>query len=258
MTQPTPHLLPDERLDTVNDDIRLISKRQGLTYGTDAFLLAAFIRPEPNARAVELGGGTGIISLLLAGRGKADRVLSVELQPAFASLIERNAALNGLSDRVRTLCRDVRDLTPADTDGEVDLVFSNPPYMRVDAGRRNERDEKYMARHEVAGTIADFCAAAARVLRYGGRFATVWRPDRLPELMYALHGAGLESKRMTLVCADADTEPCMVLTEAVKGGSPVGLRTGAPLLLYEPRDPSTPTRTLTPRAKRIYDTCSFL
>ncbi len=258
MTEPNPYLLPDERLDTVNDDIRLISKRQGLTYGTDAFLLAAFIRPDPRARAVELGGGTGIISLLLAERKKASDILSVEVQPSFASLIERNARLNGLDGCVRALEKDVRRLTLADTEGEVELVFSNPPYMRVDSGKPNERDEKYIARHEVSGTVCDFCDAAARILRYGGKFVTVWRPDRLPELLYALHGASLEPKRMTLVYADADASPCMVLTEAVKGGSPVGLKMDAPLLLYEPKSPLQNARTLTARARRIYDTCSFL
>ena len=35
-------LLPDERIDTVNERLRLIQKKHGLTYGTDAFLLAAF------------------------------------------------------------------------------------------------------------------------------------------------------------------------------------------------------------------------
>ena len=60
-----PTLAPDERLDEVNEQIRLIQKKQGLTFGTDAFLLAAFVRSSPRARAVDLGSGTGIIPLLL-------------------------------------------------------------------------------------------------------------------------------------------------------------------------------------------------
>ena len=65
MHVPEPVLLPDERLDEVNEQLRLIQKRQGLTFGTDAYLLAAFIRPQPRAKAIELGSGSGIISLLL-------------------------------------------------------------------------------------------------------------------------------------------------------------------------------------------------
>ncbi len=251
-----PILLPDEKLETVNGNLRLTSKKQGLTYGTDAFLLAAFTKGTPHTRAVELGGGTGIVSLLLCSYAKAKTVTAVEIQEAFAELIDKNAALNGLSDRTRALCADLRELKASDIGGEVDLVVANPPYMRTDAGRRNERDEKYIARHEVYGTVADFCRAAERLLRYGGKFVTVWRPDRLTELLYALHEAQLEPKRMTLVHSDSEAAPCMVLTEAVKGAAPA-MRLSPPLFLYEPGTRQAFRRALTPTAQRIYESCSF-
>ena len=54
----------DERIDTVDENISLIQKKDGFAYGTDAVLLAAFIRKMSTKKAVEFGGGTGIISLL--------------------------------------------------------------------------------------------------------------------------------------------------------------------------------------------------
>ena len=257
---PTPQsntrLSDDERLDVVNEQLRLIQKKQGLTYGTDAFLLAAYLRSSPRARAVDLGSGTGIVSLLAVAKGKAATVHAVEIQPTFAELIGRNAALNGYEDRIFPVCRDLRDLKAAELGGEVDLVFSNPPYMRCDSGKPNESEEKYIARHEVHGTIADFCNAASRILRYGGRFVTVWRPDRLSELLYALHGAGLEAKRMTFVYADTHAVPCAVLTEAVKGGAPA-LRISPPLLLYREMREGETARVLTKEAQDIYRDCAF-
>ena len=95
-----PILHSDERLDTVNEQIRLIQKRNGLTFGTDAYLLAAYAPPFPRACAVDLGSGTGIIPLLLLAKNKALSVTAVEIQPTFAELIERNAALNGMSDKM--------------------------------------------------------------------------------------------------------------------------------------------------------------
>ena len=251
-----PTLLPDERIDQVNEQLRLIQKKSGLTFGTDAYLLAAFIRSQPKATAVELGGGTGIVSLLLAAKKKAAVISAIEIQPAFADLIERNAALNQLSDSVQAICADIRQINANTLGKEVDLVFSNPPYMKCDTGKRNEADEKYIARHEVCGGIADFCDAGARLLRFGGRFVCVWRPDRLTELLNALHAAALEPKRMTFVHADASSEPCMVLIEAVKGGAP-SLYISPPLLLYRPIESGETTRKLTPVAEEIYNTCNF-
>ena len=69
-----------ERLDAVNEKITLIQKKDGLTFGTDAFLLASFIKPMPKGRAVELGAGTGIISLLLAARDRFSKITSLEIQ----------------------------------------------------------------------------------------------------------------------------------------------------------------------------------
>lgn len=255
-SRPSPLLQDGERLDEVNEQLRLIQKTKGLTFGTDAFLLAAYIRNAPSAAAVELGGGTGIISLLLAARKKVGKITAVEIQPQYAELIERNVTLNGFHETVSVCCADVRAISSADVGYEADLVFSNPPYMKCNTGKRNEADEKYIARHEVCGNIADFCSAAGKLLRYGGRFACVWRPDRLSELFYALRDAKLEPKRMTFVHADANAEPCMVLVEAVKGGAP-SMRISAPLLLYEPLAEGQASRRLTPSAQQIYDTCSF-
>lgn len=249
-------LREDERMDEVNEQIRLIQKKQGLTFGTDAFLLAAYVSPKASVRVADLGSGTGILPLLLTAKGKAKRIFAIEVQKEFAELIDRNAALNGYADRISSVCADIRDLNASDLGGEMDLVVSNPPYMRCDSGKRNERDEKYIARHEVCGNIYDFCACAGRLLRFGGKFVSVWRPDRLIDLVDALRRAGLEPKRMTFVHADQTSVPCMVLTEAVRGAAP-SLSVSPPLFLYLPHQAQEKSRVLTQQAQLIYDTCNF-
>lgn len=255
-------LLSGERLDEINEDLRLIAKRDGLTFGTDAYLLAAYVRKSPRAEAVDLGSGTGVIPLLLLARGKVRRVIAVEIQPEFVGLIGRNAALNGMEDRIFPIHGDVRAF-PAGEDlsrlRKVSVVTANPPYLTDRSGKRNEKDEKFLARHEVCGTIADFCACAGRLLQDGGKFYCVWRPDRLTDLVSALRGAGLEPKRMTFVHADEGSEPCLCLTEAVKGAR-ASLRVTPPLFLYEPLDRQpdrSASRVLTAEARGIYDACDF-
>ncbi len=252
----TPVLAEDERLDEVNEGIRLIQKKQGLTFGTDAYLLAAFVRPKPRARAVDLGSGTGIIPLLLCATEKVASVCAVEVQPAFADLIERNAALNGLSHRIRVIGRDLRSVSCEQIGGEAELVVSNPPYLKTNAGKSNAATEKEIARHEVCGNIYDFCAAASRLLRTKGRFACVYRAERLVDLLDAMRKNRLEPKRMVAVHADADAEPCMVLVEAVKDASPA-LKLLPPLILYERNLRENGSRVLTAEAASIYATCSF-
>lgn len=256
MTEPQiPTLAPDERIDKVNENISLIQKKNGLTFGTDAYMLAAFIRTSPRARALDMGSGTGIISLLCAARRKLGHIYAAEIQKDFAELGERNIRLNKLEDKITQIHSDIRGLKPELLGGEVDIVFSNPPYMKSGCGRECAADIKNIARHEENGGIDDFCAAAARILRYGGLFYTVWRPDRLVDLTDSLRRHKLEPKRMTFVYADTASKPSIVLTEAKLGGSP-SLDLTAPLILYKNSAKENP-RVITDEAQKIYDTCTF-
>lgn len=249
-------LLSDrERLDEVNEDLQLIQIRDGLTFGTDAYLLAAYMSEARVKNAVELGGGTGIISLLTATKGRAENIVCAEVQTEFCDLIRRNATLNGLDDKITARHADIRELSPADLGFEADTVFTNPPYMKTDSGKRNESDAKYIARHEVFGSIYDFCRAADKLLKYGGKFFCVWRPDRLSDLMDAMRQNHLEPKRMTFVHADTDSIPSAVLVEAKKGASPSLILT-PPLILYRAAD-NQGKREFTDDAADIYRDCSF-
>ena len=239
----------NETLDTVNEQINLIQRSDGLRYGTDAYLLAAYVRPAASARALDLGSGSGIIPLLCLSKGKYAKAYAVEVQADFADIIGRNAALNNFADRLIPLCMDLRELRPEHVGGEVSIVTANPPYMKTGAGKRNESDAKYIARHEVMGDVDDFCAAAARLLKHGGSFYVVWRPDRLSELMTSLSRHKLEPKRMSFVQSDAESEPSMVLIEAKKGAAH-GLRLSPALILSE-------NGTQSKRAEQIYQTCSW-
>ena len=207
----------EERLDVVNDGVRLIQRKEGLTFGTDALLLAGYVQGRGKICA-ELGGGTGIISLLLVSRQKAKRVYVYEIQERYAELIRRNAGLNGMEEEIRVVCSDIREASSEDTSGEVDIVFSNPPYMRKGSGRVNLHDEKTVARHEVFGDIEDFCRAGSRLLKYGGDFYVVYPPDRLAELFDGMKKNAVEPKRMTLIYPDESHRPCLVLVMGKKGG----------------------------------------
>ncbi len=217
-----------ERIDEVNDRLKLIQNTDGLTFGTDALLLAGYISGKYKC-GCELGGGTGIISMLLLTREKIGTAHVLEIQEEYAALISKNAELNSLTDRLFPICTDIRDYK---AEREFDIIFTNPPYMKSDSGKANMLDKKNIARHEVFGDISDFCNAGAALLKFGGSFAVVYRPDRLCDLIAAMRSASLEPKRMTFVHADSSSESSMVLIEAKKGAKS-GMMLTRPLIIYE-------------------------
>ena len=234
----------DEIINVVNDDITLIQKKGGLTFGTDALLLAAFIRRAPKSIAADFGSGSGIIPLLCCKRKKFKHIYAVEVQRDFYDLIVRNVNENNASDIITPIDSDVRDLNI-----ECDVVFTNPPYMKTGHGKRNENEYKYIARHEVHGDINDFCRSAAKILKYGGLFYTVYRPDRMMDLLCAMRSNNLEPKRIVNVYNDIHHESCLILVEAKKGGK-CSLFNTQPLILYHNGE-------LTDEIKYIYENGEF-
>ena len=68
--------------------------------------------------------------------------------------------------------------------------------------------------------VEELCRTAGRLTRTGGRFALVYRPERLAELFAALQAARLEPKRLQLLAYHREKSPYAVLVETVKEGGP--------------------------------------
>lgn len=207
-----------ELRETVVNGVALRESGETLCLSTDALLLSAFIRKNGKAHALELGAGSGVISLLLAKRGAFRRITAVEIQKELARLCGNNVTNNGFSDVIDTKCADVRELSQS-VIGGVSVIYANPPYMEVGRGRESESHSRNVARHEVCGGMREFTDCAGRLLKTGGRYYTVYRPDRLETLFASLKENRLSPKRMTFVTLDAEHSPSSVLTEAVKDGS---------------------------------------
>lgn len=190
--------------------------------GGDSVALGGFATVRRGWRVCDLGCGSGALGLLLLERAAALTLTGVELDPVAAALAGRNFAANGVTGRVVT--GDLRDaaLLPA---GQWDLAVSNPPWFAQGRGVSGGG-----ARCEEGCTLAELCTAAARLLRNGGRFALVHRPERLVEVFAALRVCGLEPKRLRLAQHTLSAPPSAALIEAVRQGKP-GLEVLPVLLL---------------------------
>ena len=238
----------------INENITLYQNEGSLAYGTDAYLLSAYMRRQTKERACEFGAGSGVISLLAAARGNFSHITALEIQPNIAEIAAHNVEINGFSEKIDVVCRDIRE-KDASMNGAFGVVFSNPPYMTATSGKLGKNDADSASRHELNGGIDDFAEAASRLLKYGGLFYAVYRPDRLAELLCACKLHGLEPKRMTLVYPTENHVPCLVLLEAKKNGAP-GIFVTKPLMIYQSGKPQT-NENYTDDMKYIYENGAF-
>jgi len=227
----------------INEHIKLY-KTGGQPFASDTYFLAAFAKK--GRFAAELGCGSGACSLICAAKDKFEKTVAYELQPSLAEAASENVQKNGLSEKIEVVCADVKDVKRCES---FDSVLANPPYLK--SGKNlNPVAEKALARHEISGGISDFAACASRLLKTGGSFYCVYRPDRLGSLFAALRESRLEPKIMVFVHHKIDFPSSMVLVRAIKDGAE-SMKVTKPLVVYEADG------RMTEDAQRIYDTCSF-
>lgn len=185
-------------------------------FSSDAVLLARFLKGKKGERVADFCSGSGIVGLhFYAENPQTESVTLFELQQEFSDMSRRTVALNGLEDKFTVINTRVQEIPPEYIEA-FSLILCNPPFGH--GGIPSPDREKAICREEDTLTLDELCAAAARALKYGGRFALVHRSDRLSELLCTLTAHGLEPKKMQLITGKRGAKPYGVLVAAVKGG----------------------------------------
>ena len=183
--------LTEDRL--LGGRVRLLQPRRGYRVAVDAVLLAAAVDAKAGQRVLDLGAGVGSVGLCLAARVPGIDVTGIELQQAFALLAERNARLNGVEDRVRTILHDLAYPLPeslAGNPGGFDHVATNPPYLAAAVADPSPDLGKARATVESSAGLAQWLAIATGALKPAGTLTLIHRSDRLEEIVALLAGLG--------------------------------------------------------------------
>lgn len=215
-----------------NGRLHIAQDPRGYRFSIDAFLLAHLVKPrQGDRRVIDFGTGCGVVPLLLAYRHADLKLYGVELQPALVHLARENVIANGFEDRIRIIENDLQAVTPQNLGFSADLIVSNPPYRQAGAGRINPNQQRALARHEIAVTLAGLLRAVRRVLRTGGYFWTIYPTRRLPELISRMQAFNIEPKFMRMIYSRQTSEAKLALVAGVKAAR-AGLGVGPPLVVY--------------------------
>jgi tRNA1(Val) A37 N6-methylase TrmN6 len=229
----------DERLDMLyRDEVQIIQSREVFSFSLDAVLLANFANPRNAGRGtiVDLGAGNGAISLFMAHK-VTGHIIGVEIQERLAEMATRSVQLNDLTDKITIINKDMRDILTDIRPGSVETVVSNPPYFEAtEQSHKNPNEHYAIARHEIKADLALVTDTAKKLLKSGGHFYMVHRPDRLFEIIDALRANNLIPKRIQFVYPKVGKEANVILIESIKNGRLTGAQILPPIITHNADD----------------------
>ncbi|MCU4137627.1 MAG: tRNA1 A37 N6-methylase TrmN6 [Thermodesulfobacteria bacterium] len=203
--------------------------KKGFRFGIDSILLAHFLNLKPQDLVLEVGAGSGIISLIALKRFPKAKIFALELESIFIECLKRNILENKLQEKLFIIKGDIK--TSLFKSGIFDVIFSNPPYFKSRSGRKSPYEIENIARRDVEFELDEFLKKVSSLLKNKGKFYLVFTALRLAELIYLLKKNKLEPKLLRLVYSYPGSEAKLVLLLAVKNAKEE-IRILSPLYIY--------------------------
>ena len=215
-------LKENERIDDLEfKHLKIIQNKDGFCFGIDSILLADFAKKiKKGANVLDLGTGTGIISILLCGKTDLYNITGVEIQKEVAEMANRSSKLNNLENKFKVLNENILNLKNIYERQSFDVIVSNPPYKEKGTGIINENEKKIISRHEITATLEDFIQVSSNLLKDKGEFYMVHRPERLVDILALMRKNKIEPKILKMVYSNFKKEPKLVLIKGIKNAKP--------------------------------------
>ena len=133
--------------------------------GTDGVLLGVFAEVFNKNKILEIGCGTGIISLMLAQRNSKANILAIDIDDNAIQLAKINFKNSSFSERLNV---EKADFNEFKTENVFDLIVCNPPYFEA-----NPSEKDILARQKVALNFVDLIKNSSKFLNQTGTFSVI-------------------------------------------------------------------------------------
>ena len=212
----------NERIDDLQlNNFKIIQNKEAFCFGIDSILLTEFSKNiKTNSRVLDLGSGTGILSILLCGKTKLKEIIGVEIQKEVYEMSQRSIKLNNLENKIRLINDNILNLNKYFDSNSFDVIVTNPPYKKQNSGIKNQNEKKLISRHEITAKLEDFISIGSMMLKEKGEFYMVHRPERLVDILTLMRKYNIEPKLLKLTCINKDKVPKLVLIKGVKNANP--------------------------------------
>jgi tRNA1Val (adenine37-N6)-methyltransferase len=146
--------------------------KSAMKLGTDAVVLGAFVNPKQAKNILDIGTGTGILSLMMAQKSDGF-IQAVEINEIAALEAEFNFKQSNWTEQLSLYKGSIQDYTSSNPAEKFDLIITNPPYFVAGNQFEIEEERRRTARHTNTLSFDELAKIMADLLHEDGTIAMV-------------------------------------------------------------------------------------
>jgi tRNA1Val (adenine37-N6)-methyltransferase len=151
-------------------EFSIIQEKSAMKVGTDGVLLGSWVSCEKASNILDIGCGTGLITLMLGQRNLYSNVTGIEIDKIASQEAQLNISNSDWEERIEIKHTCLQHFTPQI---KFDLIVSNPPFFSQNKSQKS-RD---IARHTNTLSFEELIDNAAKLLAKKGIFSVIIPKD---------------------------------------------------------------------------------
>ncbi|TVR40073.1 MAG: methyltransferase domain-containing protein [Cryomorphaceae bacterium] len=169
---------------------RIDQDRCAMKVGTDGVLLGAWATPmHPPQKILDVGTGTGLVSLMMAQRFNTSKITAIEIDPDAARQAHENVCASKFAQRIEVIEADIMNWLPS---APPDFIVCNPPFFKHQLEAPGHA--RTLARHQKRFDLSQFLYHARIIIAPVGSMAIILPTGALSEAEYKLYNWYLARK----------------------------------------------------------------
>lgn len=206
----------------LNEKIKIYQPKEGYRASSDSVFLASLVgKLKEGENVLDVGAGTGAISLCLARRFPKNKIVGLEIQPDFVTLANKSAIANKFQN-LTYFEADIRKKNNVLKDTSFDHVLTNPPYY--DGEQCSPNVGKSIARNMKDFSLKGWLNFCLKCLKPKGWLYLIHRPEALTDILTTLQGkagniklialyskSGQNAKRVMICAQKSSRAPLQIL-----------------------------------------------
>lgn len=209
------------------NSVKIFQHKKGYRFSVDSPILADFILFSKH-NGLEIGSGSGIISMLLLYKHKLPFITGIEIQEDLFELSKMSIEENSFQSGFEVINGDFIEVC-SEYNGIMN-IFSNPPYLKTGIGHLSRNEEVRRGKFEVDIDLEQIVRGSSSILGDGGSLFLILPFDRFDELMDISHENSLFPVRLRKVLSFANGKPERFLIQLTNYKD--DLNEVSPLIIY--------------------------